>query len=58
MKFNTFFMNILELDSKLDKQGLKPEDVDVVFTKSSGENLLCLVRDNEVITYFKWGQEK
>ena len=54
MKFDAFFMNILGMDRKLDKQGLKPEDVDVVFTKSSGENLLCLVKDNEVITYFKW----
>lgn len=54
MKFNTFFMNIMELDNKLVKQGVKPEDVDVVFTRSSGENLLCLVKGSEVITYFKW----
>ena len=54
MKFDVFFRNILEMDNKIVKQGVKPEDVDVVFSKSSGENLLCLVKGSEVITYFKW----
>lgn len=54
MKFDVFFRNILEMDNKIVKQGVKPEDVDVVFTRSSGENLLCLVKGSEVITYFKW----
>lgn len=53
-------MNFEEFHSKLAislimimGKGLKQSEVEVLITKSSGDTLFCLMKDNDVIDYFK-----
>lgn len=52
--FDDFLGNVEIMTYNLKEQGLNPEDVEVVFTKSSGENIIALVHDENVIDYIKW----
>ena len=52
-------MNLLEFDQEYKKlfDKVRTEDlrtIEVFFTKSSGENILGLMKDDEVIDYMKW----
>ena len=52
-------MNLLEFNGKYEKlfDKVRTEDlrtIEVFFTKSSGENILGLMKGDKVIDYMKW----
>ena len=54
MNYADFCSNIEIMSYNLTEQDINPEDVDVVYTKSSGEHIIALVKDDEIIDYMKW----
>ncbi len=54
MMFDDLIANVEIMSYNLKEQGINPEDVEVVFTKSSGEHVLALLHDENVIDYMKW----
>ena len=54
MMFDDLIGNIEIMAYNLKEQGIEPEDVEVVFTKSSGKHILALLKDESVIDYMRW----
>lgn len=52
--FDEFLLKLskLELDAKL--KGFRSNELNVMFSKSSGEHILALLHHDNVIEYMKW----
>jgi hypothetical protein len=54
MNFEDFFEKICDLSNEIEENGLNPDDVDVIYTKSSGNDIIACICNDNVVCYFKW----
>jgi len=54
MNFTEFEEHVQVMKQELQKAGVNPEDVKIEYTKFDGKNCIWAMKDDEIITYFKW----
>lgn len=54
MNFKEFQVNVEKMKNELDSKLVNAEDVKIEYTKFDGHNCLWAMKNDEVITYFKW----
>ena len=54
MNYQEFEEKVLDMGIILQENNVKPEDVKIEYTRLDGHNCLWAMKDDTVITYFKW----
>lgn len=54
MMFDEFYGSLEIMAYNLSERNIPLDEAEVVYTKSSGENIIALVKDDEIIDYLKW----
>ena len=54
MNFIEFYENVAQMKDKLMKDGVDLNKVDILHTKSSGDNIIAAIYGENLLDYFKW----
>lgn len=54
MNFSEFERNFQDMKKKLEESNINPETVKIEYTKFDGYNCIWAMKDDIIITYFKW----
>lgn len=54
MNFSEFERNFQDMKKKLEESNINPETVKIEYTKFDGYNCIWAMKDDNIITYFKW----
>ena len=54
MNFKEFNEHVQEMHMKINDEGINPAKVEIIHTKSTGENILAAIYGENIIDYFKW----
>ena len=54
MNFLDFEYKVKEMAYRIQEKGINPTEVDIIHTKSSGDNIIAAIYGENIIDYFKW----
>ena len=54
MNFLDFKCNLIQMENRIKDEEIDPKKVQILHTKSTGENIIAAIYGENIIDYFKW----